>query len=87
MEQELDVLGVVEGGARGGGFGGTLLGSGLAGVDALEDTQAAEVGEGDLEFADGLRAGEVVFGVARGACSLRLALYTYDRIDHTDPSS
>ena len=64
VKEKLDVLGVVKGGARGGGLGGALFGAGLARVDALEDAEAAEVGERDLQFADGLGAGEVVFGVA-----------------------
>ena len=68
MEQVLDVFGVVEGRRGRGGSGHALLGARLAGVDAFEDAQAAEVGERDLEFADGLRAGDVVFGCARGAC-------------------
>ena len=63
----MDVFGVVEGGAGGGGRGGALPGTRFARVDALEDAQAAEVGQRDLELAHGLRAGEVVFRCARGA--------------------
>lgn len=67
MEEILDVFGVVEGCRRSGRFGNTLLGARFARVDALEDAEAAKVGERDLKFADSLRAGEVVLGGARGA--------------------
>ena len=60
MEEVLDVFGVVEGCGRGGGFGDSFAVGGFAGVDTLEDAEAAEVGEGDLQAADGLGAGVVV---------------------------
>ena len=70
MEQVLDVLCVVEGREGCGGLVDFLLRAGFARVDPLEDAEAAEVGEGDLELADGLGAGDVVFGLAGGACQM-----------------
>jgi len=67
VEQVLDVLCVVEGGRCGGGLVHALLVARLARVDSLEDTESSEVWEGKLQFADGLRAGHVVFGIAGGA--------------------
>jgi len=67
VEQVLDVLCVVEGGGGGGGLVHALPVARLTWVDTLEDTQSSEIWEGKLEFADGLGAGNVVFGVAGGA--------------------
>lgn len=68
MEEILDVFRVIEGRGGSGRFGNALFGTRLAGVYAFENAEAAKVGEGDLEFADGLGSGEVVLRGPGGAC-------------------
>ena len=87
MEEVLDVFGVVEGGAGGGRLGRALLRPRFSRVYALEDAEPPEVWEGDLEFADGLGAGDVVFGVARRAWALRSARAVGTDEHSTYPSS
>ena len=67
VEKVVDVLGIVEGGLGCGALGDLFLVARFAGVDALEDTQPAEVGQRDLELLDGAGAGDVVFGCTGGA--------------------
>lgn len=64
VEQVVDVFGVVEGGGSGRALGDDLLLARFAGVDALEDAQAAEVGERNLQLLHRAGARDVVFGGA-----------------------
>jgi hypothetical protein len=70
MQQKPDILCVVEGGMCRRTLLGLLLVAGLAGVDALEDAQAAEVGKSDLQEFEGLVAGDVRLGRTFFALSL-----------------
>lgn len=64
MEKILDVFGVVESGGSSRGLGSLLLVAWLAGIDALVDTQASEIWEGDLKLADSLGTGYEVLRLA-----------------------
>lgn len=65
MEEVLDVFGVVEGCRVGGRLAGLFDVSGFSRVDALENAESSEIGQGDLQFANCLSPGDVVLCLAR----------------------
>ena len=65
MEEILNIFRVVECRGSIGGLRGLLLVSWFSRIDSLPYAEFSEIGEGYLQFPDGLSSGDEVLGLAR----------------------